>query len=130
MSLHQLAELNLGEPKHTQGRSMANLDIEALKIACRSDVWQTYRLWQMWRKGDLKIPEPRNDLRREREDRIIVGPGHHMPDLCPPCHAANTLILIEYDMDEMSEGQQADYLAGVSGTAFCDACEQELDWGM
>jgi hypothetical protein len=24
----------------------------------------------------------------------------------------------------------ADYFAGVSGTAFCDACEQEFDWGM
>ena len=100
------------------------------KIACRSDVWQTYRLWQMWRKGDLKIPEPRTGFRVEREDRIVVGPGHHMPDLCPRCHAVNTLILIESDMDEMSEGQQADYLAGVSGTAFCDACEQEFDWGM
>jgi hypothetical protein len=130
VSLHRLAELNLGEGKHTQGRSMANLDIEALKVACRSDVWQTYRLWQLWRKGHLKIPEPRNGFRIEREDMFVVGPGDHMPALCPRCHAVNTLILIEYDMDEMSEGQQADYLAGVSGTAFCDACEHEFDWGM
>jgi hypothetical protein len=125
VSLHRLAELNLGEPKHTKGRSMANLDIEGLKIACRSDVWQTYRLWHMWCNGGLKIPEP-----REREDWIVVGPGHHIPALCPRCHAVNTLILIEYDMDEMSEGQQADYLAGVSGTAVCDACEHEFDWEM
>ena len=75
VSLHQLAELNLGEPKHTQGRSMANLDIEALKIACRSDVWQTYRLWQMWRKGDLKIPEPRNDLRRSGKTGSSLAPA-------------------------------------------------------
>jgi len=129
VSLHRLAELNLGEPKHTQGRSIAKLDIEGLKAACRSDVWQTYRLWEIWRKGDLKIPRPQGRLRMEQDDWIEVGPGHHMPELCPRCHAANTLILIEYDMDELSEGQQADYLSGVSGTAFCDACEHEFDWG-
>lgn len=129
VSLHRLSELNLGEPKHTQGRSMANLDIEGLKVACRSDVWQTYRLWQMWRKGDLKIPEPRSGFRVERDDWIVVGPGHHMPALCPGCHAVNTLIHIEYDTDEMSEGQEADYNAGLYGTAYCDACEREFDWG-
>ena len=53
-----------------------------------------------------------------------------MPDLCPHCHAANTLIVIEYDMDEMSEGQLADYLAGVSGTVLCEACAFEFDYGM
>jgi len=82
VSLHRLAELNLGEPKHTQGRSVANLDLEGLKVACHSDVWQTYRLWEMWCKGGLKVPG-----RVEREDSIDVGPGDHMPNLCPLCHA-------------------------------------------
>jgi hypothetical protein len=128
ISLHRLAKLNLGEEKHTKGRSMANLDIEALKKACRSDVWQTYRLWELWRDGQLEIPAPLT--RGEQDDPFDVGPGHHMPSLCPGCHAVGTLILIEYDTDEMSEGQEADYLAGVSGTAYCDACESEFDWGM
>ena len=79
----------------------------------------------MWCKGDLKSPE-----QVEREDSIDVGPGDHMPNLCPCCHAMDTLVLIPYDLDEMSDGQQADYLAGVSGTAFYDACEHEFDWGM
>jgi hypothetical protein len=130
VSLHRLAQLNLGEGKHTKGRSIVNLDIEQLKEACRSDVWQTFRLWQLWRKGQLQIPAPSPGVRRELEDDFDVGPGHHMPELCPRCHAVHTLLLIEYDTDEMSEGQLTDYLAGVSGTAFCDACEFEFDWGM
>jgi len=130
VSLHRLAQLNLGEGKHTKGRSIANLNIDELKEACRSDVWQTYRLWELWCKGRLQIPEPRPSVGRERVDIFDVGPGHHMPDLCPHCHAANTLILIEYDTDEMSEGQLADYLNGVSGTALCEACEFEFDYGM
>ena len=130
VSLHDLAQLNLGEQKHTKGRDTANLNIEALKEACRSDVWQTYRLWEMWRKGKLQIPEQRIRVRREPEDDFVVGPGHHMPDLCPRCHAVGTLIFIEYDPDEMSEGQLADYCAGVSGTTICDACEFESDFGM
>lgn len=130
VSLHRLALLNLNEKKHTKGRDMASLDIEALKEACRSDVWQTYRLWELWRKGKLQIPEQTVRVRREPEDDFIVGPGHHMPELCRRCHAVGTLILIEYDTDEMSEGQLADYMAGVSGTAICEACEFEFDWGM
>jgi len=130
ISLHRLAELNLGEKKHTKGRSIANLDLEGLKVACRSDVSQTYRLWELWRAGRLQIPEPRPSSRHQGEDDVDLGPGHHMPQLCRICHAVNTLILIEYDTEEMSEGQEADYLAGVSGTAFCEACESEFDWGM
>ena len=53
-----------------------------------------------------------------------------MPELCPRCHAANTLIFIDYDTDQMTEGQLADYLSGVSGTALCVACEFEFDFGM
>jgi hypothetical protein len=130
VSLHNLAELNLKEAKHTKGRKMANLDLEALKVACRSDVWQTFRLWKLWRKGQLQIPELRRGIRKESEDLFVIGPGHHMPQLCPGCHAVNTLHLIEYDTDDMSEGQEAEYEAGISGTAYCDACECEFDWGM
>jgi hypothetical protein len=130
VSLHRLAQTNLGETKHTRGRSVANLDIEELKEACRSDVWQTYRLWELWSKGELLIPEPRARSSREPDDIFDVGPGHHMPEICPGCHAVNTLFLVEYDTDEMSEGQLADYLAGVSGTAICDSCGIESDWGM
>jgi len=129
VSLDRLASLNLGEKKHTKGRNMAKLDIEGLKAACRSDVWQTYRLWELWQQGKLQIPEQM--IRAEQEEPFdFVGPGHHMPDLCPLCHAVNTLIHIDYGMDEMSEGQEADYMAGLSGTAYCEACEGEFDWGM
>ena len=80
-------------------------------------------------KGDYESQQ-RPSVGRDRDDMFDVGPGHHMPQLCPRCHSMNTLILIEYDTEQMSEGQLADYLAGVSGTALCDACEFEFDFGM
>lgn len=124
VSLHRLSLLNLNEGKHTAGRSMATLDIEALKLACKSDVWQTYRLWDLWRKGTIKIPPPR----AIKDDEDFVGPGHHMPALCPSCHSANSLELIDEDPEEMSEAQASDYLAGMFGCATCCACGTEIDW--
>jgi hypothetical protein len=63
------------------------------------------------------------------DDPDLSGPGHHMPSHCPTCHAENTLELIDEDMDEMSDGQSADYMAGTWGTAFCSACGSVVDWG-
>lgn len=108
ISLNDLAQLNLQEGKHTKGRSIAALDLAGLKEACRSDVWQTFRLWEMWCDGTLRLPEQRVRLRRK-----IV----------------NTLIFIEHDPEEMSEGQLADYNAGMFGTSYCRTCETEIDWG-
>jgi hypothetical protein len=56
ISLHRLAQLNLQETKQVQGQNMADLPLEALKEACRSDVSQTYRLWQLHQRGELKFP--------------------------------------------------------------------------
>jgi hypothetical protein len=127
VSLHRLAMLNLNERKHTAGRSMMDLDIELLKVACKSDVWQTFRLWDLWRKGQLKIPAARPIVSKD-DGNDFVGPGHHMPSLCSSCHSANSLELIEEDPDEMSEGQASDYLAGMFGCAVCCACGMEVDW--
>jgi len=41
VSLDAAAMLNLGERKHTDGRDMDALNLDALKVACRSDVCQT-----------------------------------------------------------------------------------------
>jgi len=56
ISLHRLAQLNLQETKQVQGQNMADLPLDALKAACRSDVSQTYRLWQLHQRGALKFP--------------------------------------------------------------------------
>ena len=134
ISLDNLAKENLGEGKHTGGRNMADLDIEALKVACHSDVWQTYRLWKLWKIGKLQIPERKLNFRSRWQNvdgSLDVGPGHHMPDFCPHCHSINTLTLLDEDEDEdeMSEGQTSDYEAGLWGTVYCEACEQTSDFG-
>src|SRR5476651_113782 len=66
-----------------------------LNSSCNRSIAFVVRALRHWLGGKrvkVKIPEPRNGFRVEREDWIIVGPGHHMPDLCPRYHAVNTLI--------------------------------------
>lgn len=128
VSLHRLAVLNLNEGKHTAGRSMADLDIDGLKQACRSDVWQTFRLWELWIAGILKVPLPKAIAINEESDPDFSGPGHHMPEFCPSCRSEHTLEMIEEEMDDMSDGQMSDYMAGMWGCAVCCACGFEADW--
>jgi hypothetical protein len=127
INLNDLAKLNLGQGKHTQGRSMTSLDLPALTEACRSDVLQTYVLWQLWRDGKLAIPEQRT--REPADDGLDPGPGHHMVNVCSECGSRATLVEVEADTSEMSEGEEADYMAGVWGYAFCRACGFQVTWG-
>ncbi|MHB1902641.1 MAG: ribonuclease H-like domain-containing protein [Ferrimicrobium sp.] len=66
--LDQLAILNLGQHKHTDGRKMRNMDIGTLTEACRSDVDQTYSLAQMFAKGELQYPRRRYEPRFDHDD--------------------------------------------------------------
>ena len=125
-SLDKAVSLNFGEKRHTNGRAMESLDINELKEACRSDVDQTYRLWIEWNNGTLRNPERRRIGWSERADG--AGPGHHMPEICPNCHDVGSLESIDWDTDEMTEGQLAEYLAGTQGSAVCQTCENDMDW--
>ncbi len=122
ISLDKLVQLNLGERKYIEGKRMVELGISALKKACHSDVWQTYRLWKLWDKNKLFIP----DSKFQEVD--IGGPGEFIPDTCPCCHSVNTLEVLDDDTSEMSEGQFAEYMAGTWGTAVCSSCKFQVDW--
>jgi len=64
----------------------------------------------------------------DHDDCFVVTPGHHMPDRCSECGAAGTLTAIAAERDDMSEGQEADYDAGLWGFAFCGACRSNVFW--
>lgn len=132
VGLNMLAKMNLGEGKHTKGREMEALDLEGLKEACRSDVEQTYRLWRLWRDGKIRLPAG-SGSRRGRPDPdeyLGPGPGEHMPLACPNCGAVGALEFLEDpDADEMSDGQLADYEAGLWGSAACLRCGTVTDYG-
>jgi len=104
-SLNKLARLNLGEAKHTNGREMTSLNLAALKIACRSDVSQTYRIFLKWMDGSLMIPKE-TSRRAATVDIPLIH--HHLPNPFPYNY-------IDLDLDDMTEGQMAEYLAGTWG---------------
>ncbi len=129
VSLDKAVNVNFGERKHTNGRAMEALTLNELKVACRSDVSHTYRLWRAHVSGKLLFPQ-----RMQREwgggfEKGDVGPGHHMPNECPHCHDVGSLEFIEWDTEDMTEGQFADYMAGLHGSAVCQTCQHEIDWG-
>lgn len=128
VSLDRAVRLNFDERKHTDGRDMGALSLEQLKVACRSDVMQTYRLWQAHVSGRLRTPirEARGGF--DSLDDIGPGPGEHMPDLCPACHDVGSLVFEEADASEMTEGQLANYDAGMWGYATCLTCGHYDYW--
>jgi hypothetical protein len=70
----------------------------------------------------------RNPDHVSQDDSFNVDPGHHMPNRCPECGATGMLKFIEADTEGMSEGQEADYDQGLSGFAFCRACQSNVFW--
>lgn len=131
VSLHKAVQVNFEERKHTAGRAMSELSLEQLKEACRSDVSQTYRLWQAYEKKCLRMPTRRAGSRDiGYEDEGSVGPGAHMPSVCPNCHDVGSLIFMDADTEDMTEGQFADYVAGAWGFSICETCGDHNFWQM
>jgi hypothetical protein len=100
--LDALARANFNERKLVSGREMSRLDLNELKKANQSDLRHTYRLWQLHRRGRLVLPE--YDVRREHEG--WQGGPH---SLLPPGD------YIDCSLEDMTEGQMAEYLAGTWG---------------
>ena len=118
VSLDSASKLNLNKSKMVKGSRMAKLGMEALKKACADDVRLTYRLWRKYSTGELRVPTRFSDR---------SGPGEHMPKLCPEC-GIGRLAALEADPAEMTEGQQADYGAGLWGVAHCGECGAVVAW--
>ena len=131
VSLHKAVQVNFEERKHTTGRAMSELSLEQLKEACRSDVSQTYRLWQAYVGKSLRMPTKGAGSRDVgHEDEGDIGPGGHMPSVCPNCHDVGSLIFVDADTDDMTEGQFADYVAGAWGFFVCETCGDHNFWQM
>jgi hypothetical protein len=125
VSLDAAAKLNLGERRHTYGRNMASLAFDELKVACRSDVCQTYRLFQRHINGTLEIPAREWEKLSVDSEELYSNTPHE----CPSCHALHCLEEVDWGTDEMTDGQHSDYLAGLYGSAICRNCGDEIDWG-
>lgn len=121
VSLDHAVRINFNEHKQVEGREMVNLDLPALKKACRSDVEQTYRLWKLYIERELKYPESRRGL-------IDVGPspGDYMPRICSRC--GSSVQFLPSNTENMSEGQLVEYESGLRGAACCPKCNVMFIW--
>ena len=122
--LNGLARLNLGEKKHTSGRKMSEIDGEKLVEACKSDVRQTRILFEMWAHNPNNIRYPNKRQRRYIYAGLLDerdGIGQNITTECFECGSEFGEVM-EEDMEENSEGQFADYLAGNWGMWGCWDC--------
>ena len=104
VSLDKMAFVNLGEGKHTSGRSILHLNYDKLKIACKSDVVQTYELWKLYSKKMLKYPQKNVSKYNLSEDE--PGPAHPILDI-PELEG-------EYGLENlapMSDANESEFLA-------------------
>lgn len=125
VSLNRAVEVNFGERKHTDGRSMQGMSLPLLKAACRSDVSQTYQLFLRYCAGTLAVPQ-KTWTRKDGDAEHSYDPT---PGECPKCHLTGSLQEIDLDDEEMTDGQSSDYVAGLWGIALCRSCGQEIEWG-
>ena len=121
--LDALARLNLDEKKHTDGRKMEEISGEELIEACKSDVSQTKRLYEMWLTDPKSISYPKKRQRKW----IYTGNDDtplefsHLTQGCFECGSPRGEFY-EEDISEMSEGQMAEYMAGTWGFWNCFDC--------
>lgn len=132
ISLDRATQLNLNEKKHTNGREMSELDLEELKVACRSDVWQTYRLFKLFETGKLEIPAKQywddkySKIYRQLEfDRKMMEYGmigaffdRVLHDKCPGCGLVKDIDFLPSNTWIMINGRPTRQ----TGRAFCLDC--------
>jgi hypothetical protein len=125
VNLNSLAILNLGEEKKIKGKVLGVAPLKILKIGCKSDVRQTRLLWEQHLDKTLEVPR----RRPSREDEFDYDPmGQFMPSACPKCRKKGTLLFVEDNQEQMTDGQLAEYLAGTWGSAICTACNHNFSW--
>lgn len=135
VSLDKAAKLNLNEKKHTKGREMNEHDLTFIMEACKSDVSQTYRLWKMHENKTLKYPKKTKQKYQNIYDvddigNYGIGSQIALPPICPYCGDVGSLAIEEYDaeeIDDMTEGQFADYMAGFDAVVYCETCNTVID---
>lgn len=129
VSLNLALQLNLNQSKHTDGGSIAELNIRKLKIARKSDVRQIYRLWQLWADGKLSVAQRNQGRPGHGSEYSAPGPTHHTPSECPNCQDVGSLEPKRGDAETMTGEQVADPAMEMPGTLVCHTCDFEFDWG-
>ena len=121
-NLDGLSRLNLNEKKHTGGREMTNLNFDELKTACKSDVSQTLRLYEMFKNNKKSIKYPSRSQRNYLDNtESLLGPFTNLRTGCLECGSQFGGFMDE-DLEQMTEGQMADYISGMWGNWHCYEC--------
>jgi len=119
--LGALAKLNFGEKKHTLGRKMSEIVGEELIEACKSDVSQTKRLYEMYLQGIDSIKYPTSRQRNYLMQEAGPAPFDHLATGCFEC-GSPWGFFVQEDTEDMTDGQLAEYMAGTWGFWQCMEC--------
>ena len=138
LRLDTLSKVNLGRGKLVKGKDMVTADTVTLYEGCKGDVSITKDLFELHLKGKLKYKH----LKGRRPQIFFVdddyvelgeGDGYIPPDIkCSNCGGNNFEKFDELNegmgVDEMTEGQFAEYMAGTWGTLECLDCGETVDY--
>jgi predicted nucleic-acid-binding Zn-ribbon protein len=138
LRLDTLSKVNLGRGKLVKGKDMVNADPVTLYEGCKEDVSITKELFELFLKGKLKykhLKGRRPQINFVDDDYIEIGDGagYVPPEIkCPKCGSRNFEKFDELSdgqgIDEMTEGQFAEYIAGTWGTLECLDCGESFDY--
>jgi len=138
ISLDALSRANLGRGKLVKGKDMVGADIVTVFDGCKGDVLSTKELFELHLQEKLKYKH----LKGRKPHKFFVdddyvevgdGDGYIPPDIkCPKCGGNNFEKFDELregmGVDEMTEGQFAEYMAGTWGTLECLDCGETVDY--
>jgi predicted nucleic-acid-binding Zn-ribbon protein len=138
ISLDTLSRANLGRGKLVKGKDMVTADIVTVFEGCKGDVLNTKELFELHLKGKLKYKHLKGRKPHKYfvdEDYVEPGDmdGYIPPDIkCPKCGGNSFEKFDEVrdgmGVEEMTEGQFAEYMAGTWGTVECLDCGESVDY--
>jgi len=138
LRLDTLSKVNLGRGKLVKGKDIVNVDPVTLYEYCKGDVSLTKDLFELFLKGKLKykhLKGRRPQINFVDDDYIEIGDGdgYIPPEIrCPKCGGHNFEKFDELrdgqGIEEMTEGQFAEYMAGTWGTLECLDCGETVDY--
>lgn len=106
-SLNSLIQLNLSLARKVKGKSLNKIPMNELEETCELDAKQTFELWKLYDRDQLKYP-----LTRYRRPFISNSPSQSDGEVSEENIMDEDCMYDEDYFEDMTDGQMADAMAG------------------